>query len=357
MAAYKIEDLKTLARCAASNTVPANFTEIATATDVGDALREALKGLAPTYNDYQRNRYDIFEIIQTVVGEVVPKRINAVINIFAESVSIGNNQKHRFVQKMGKNRAKKFITQVGLSGVYETFRLDKKDFEVSTQAYGGAFIIDFERFLNGEEVIADYMDVITEGMADVLFGVIQNALRKAINATGRPAANKKSANSFVATDFEKMVNAVKAYGNGAVIFAPPEFISAMGADAVVPAITGVAQGIYSQLDIDDIRRLGRITAFRGTPIVEIPQSYVDENNNTTWIDPQMAYIFPTGGEKVVKVVFEGTPVLDDWKNRDRSMEIQTYQKFGVAILTHHNWAIYQNTGITSSFYGETVSAE
>lgn len=357
MAAYKIEDLKTLARCAVSNTVPSNFTEIATSKDVQDALREELKALAPTYNDFQRNKYDIFEIIQTVAGEVVPKRINAVINVFAESMSIGNNQKARFTQKVGKNRAKKFITQVGLSGVYETFRLDKKDFEISTQAYGGAAYIDFERFLNGEEVMADYMDAITEGLADVLFGVIQNALRKAINATGRPSANKKSANTFDAAEFEKLVNTVKAYGNGAVIFAPPEFISAMGPDAVVPAIAGVAQGIYSQLDIDDIRKLGRITMFRGTPIVEIPQSFVDENNNQTWIDPQMAYIFPTGGEKVVKVVFEGTPVLDDWKNRDRSMEIQTYQKFGVAILTHHNWAIYQNTGISSNFYGSAVVAE
>jgi hypothetical protein len=36
------------------------------------------------------------------------------------------------------------------------------------------------------------------------------------------------------------------------------------------------------------------------------------------------------------------------------MEIHTYKKMGAAILTHHNWGIYQNTSIpdTSEFpYG------
>jgi hypothetical protein len=355
MPEYNIKDLIELARHAASHTVPSNFTNVATADDVAATLREHLRNMAPDFNTYNQNKYQIFQIIQTVMGETVPKRINAIMDQFAEVRYIGNNQKVRFTQKVGKARAKKFITQVGLAGVYETFRLDKKDFEVSTHAYGGAAYIDFERFLNGEEVIADYMDAMTEGLADVIFGTIQNALRNAINATDRPVANYHTENTFDAADFQSLVNTVRAYGTGAVIFAPPEFIAAMGPDAIVPPIAGAAQGIYSPTDIEDIRRTGRIWMFRGTPIVEIPQSFVDDTNTEVWIDPQMAYIFPTGGEKVVKCVFEGTPIVTDFQNRDLSMELHSYQKFGVAILTNNNWAFYQNTGITApTFYGPTV---
>ena len=69
----------------------------------------------------------------------------------------------------------------------------------------------------------------------------------------------------------------------------------------------------------------------------------------TWIDPRLAYILPTGGEKVVKVVLEGDTQVNDFKNRDNSMEIHVYKKMGAAILTHYNWAIYENTGITQTF--------
>ena len=97
-----------------------------------------------------------------------------------------------------------------------------------------------------------------------------------------------------------------------------------------------------------------MNVFRGTPIVQIPQSFIDEKNDKTWINPQFAYVLPSGKEKVVKIVFEGNTQVWDWKNKDQSMEIHTYKKMGAAILTHHNWGIYQNTSIpdTSDFpYG------
>ena len=129
----------------------------------------------------------------------------------------------------------------------------------------------------------------------------------------------------------KLINVVRSYGDGVVIFAPPEFIGAMGPDALVPAIAGQAQGIYHPQDLDAIHNTGFINLFRGTPIVQIPQSFIDENNEKTWIDPQMAYILPTGGEKVVKVVLEGATQINDFKNRDNSMEVFAYKKMGCGI--------------------------
>ncbi len=341
-----IKEIKELAIHSAKKTAPSNFS----VDSVNMALKDALVDLGGSYNKFMKNRYDIYEIIIETADEIVPNRVISELAPFAEVKVIGQGQKAVFKRRVGKTRAKKFITRVGLSGVYETFRLDTENFEVPTDAVGGAFTIDWERLLDSAEVISECMDVITEGLVDAVYLEVQKALRAAINATGRPAANKFVGSSFDAEEMVKLCNIVKAYGDGAVIMATNEFIAAMGPDAIVPVPTsGNYGGVYHPGDIDAIHNTGLINIFRGTPVVPLRQSFIDETNTKTWLDPQMAYILPTGGEKVVKVVLEGQTQIDDFKNRDRSIEIEGYKKMGAAIVTHYNWAIYQNTGITQTY--------
>ena len=339
-----IKEIKELALHAARGTAPATFS----VENVNEALVDELNQLAGSINQFMKNRYDIYEILIETADEIVPNRVIDALGTVAEIKVVEQGQKAMFKKKVGRTRAKKFLTQVGLSGVYETFRLDSTTFEIPAHAVGGAVTIDFERMLDGAESIKDVMDIITEGLVDSVFLEVQKALRGALNATARPTVNKFSQNNFDGAEMMKLISVVRAYGESAVIFAPPEFVAAMGPDAIVPGGTGV-QGIYAPQDIDSIHEKGYITMFRGTPIVQIPQSFVDENNQKTWIDPRLAYILPTGGEKVVKVVLEGDTQVNDFKNRDNSMEIHVYKKMGAAILTHYNWAIYENTGITQTF--------
>jgi hypothetical protein len=126
----------------------------------------------------------------------------------------------------------------------------------------------------------------------------------------------------------------------------------MGPDAIVPVLmnstTNVAQGIYSPKDIEAIHDYGFVNVFRGAPIVQLPQSFVDETNKETYVNPRLAYIFPAGQEKVVKVVLEGATQIRDHENKDNSMEVFAWKKMGCAILTHHNWAMYENTSLTDT---------
>ena len=291
-----LDELKELARYAAKNEAPTNFS----VENVDEALADGLRDLAGSVNQFMKNRYDIYDIIIQAVDEVVPKNVMDAVSIFAEVQQVPQGQKAIFKQKVGKLRAKQFLTQVGLSGVYETFRLDVKTFELGGHAVGGATTLDFERMLDGAEIMSEYVEVLTEAQTEAVYQEIQKALRAALNATGRPAANYVSQNTFDAAKMFKLCSVVKAYGNGAVIFAPPEFVGAMGPDAIVPVGTNY-QGIYHPQDIDMIHNQGYINIFRGTPIVQIPQSYTDNTNTTTYIDPQIAYVLPTGGDRVVKV--------------------------------------------------------
>lgn len=346
-----INELRELAIHAAKRTAPANFS----VENVDAALYDELKKMTGSINEFMRNRYDIYDIIIKAADEVVPNKVIDALGMFAEVQVVPQGQKAIFKRGIGRNRAKKFLTQVGLSGVYETFRLDKETFELGGMAVGGGITMDFERFLDGAESLAELMDVITEGLTDAVFGEVQKALVNAKNAVGRPSANLVYENGWDGDKMFKLISVVKAYGGNAVIFAPPEFVGEMGADAIVPIPTsGNYGGVYHPQDIDAIHNTGYINIFRGTPVVQIPQSFIDESNTKTWINPQFAYVLPAGKEKIVKVVLEGETQVYDHVNRDQSIEVMAYKKMGCAILTHHNWGIYQNYSInnTSDFpYG------
>lgn len=348
-----IEQVKELARYAAMGSAPANFS----VENVDAALADGLKEIASDYYQFMEKRYMIFSIISQAVDAVVPNRVINDLGILADVRTIGQGEKAVFKQKVGASRARKFLTRVGLSGVYETVRLDQQSFEVPVYAVGGACTLDYERMLDGAEVLADYVRVMADGLVDSVFIEVQKALRTAINATGRPAANKVTG-SYSADQMFALVNTVRAYGNGATIFASPEFVAKMGPDAIVPVTVGNSTnyggvaGVYHPQDIDAIHNQGYINLFRGTPIVTFRQSYWDDKNTQTVIDPQLAYVLPNGGERVVKVVLEGATQMREDENRDGSMEINFYKKIGAAILSHKNWGIYQNTSIPQTLAPE-----
>lgn len=334
--------LKDLMLYAAKNEVPKNYTEYSVNTEnIHETLATEISKYTSDYYEIVENKNTIYRLIGETFDTVVPKIVLPYFNSFATTKVIGANDRKYFKVTKGKLRAKQFVTSVGLSGRYESFRLDTDEFEVKTSAIGGACRINFERWAAGEENLSEYTQILMEGIADRMYGEVQKALQKALSATNRPTANKISGSGFSADNMLKLCNTAKAYGDSAVIYATPEFIASMGLDEV-------ATGVYSQKQVDDFVASGKIKSFRGFPIVEIPQSYVDETNTKTVMNPQYAYVFPVGKTKPVANVIEGKTIVHDFKGHDGSTEVEAYMRFGTAILTNHDWCIYQNTNITDT---------
>lgn len=329
--------------------------------DVRDTLKEEIHKIAYDYNSYRRNKNDLFEIMQEAYTEILPKSVEDFIGTFAEVRTVPLKTKAQFIIKTGRRRAKQFITAVALSGVYESFRLDSNTFELGGRAIGGAAYIDFERYLCGDEDISESAGLLMEGIQDAIYREIQKALLAAVNAEDRPAANKAYSNGFDPELMTRLISVAQTYSTTgtATIYATPEFVAAMGPDAVgmpvygtyalpanpVPGTTiapGYATPVYNPRNIEEIAQYGRIKTFRGTPIVELPQSFTDERNETYVMNPAAAYVFPNGDNKPVKVVFEGPTQVDEWQHRDRSFEVEVYARVGVAIITNHDWCIYIN---------------
>jgi hypothetical protein len=344
-----LQELKELAIHAAKGTAPANYS----VGTVDEALRGELKALAGSVNQFMKNRYDIYDIVIAAVDEVVPQNVIAAVGAFAEVRSVPNGQKTIFKRKLGRQRAKQFITRVAIGGLYETFRLDSETFSVEAYAIGGAVSIDFERFMNGEEDMAELVAIVQEGLVESVYVETMRALHKAAEASADETThltdNKVSVftmSGFNAKSALQAINRVKGYGTSATIFATPEFVAEMGADAIVLPSANGGQGVYAPQDIDAIHNTGYINIFRGTPVVQLPNTWTDETYTKMYLDPQLAYVLPTNGDKIVKVVLEGDTQINDFKNKDRSMEIHFYKKMGVALTHDRNWAILKNTNIT-----------
>ena len=127
---------------------------------LNETLRREFNELAGTYALYRENKNTIFSIIEETLDEVLPKKVVEQYSQFAETRTFAQGDKILFRRKLtSNNRAKQFITRVGLAGVYEVFKLGKNEesFEVRTSAIGGAAQIGFEEFLDGRVDFAELL--------------------------------------------------------------------------------------------------------------------------------------------------------------------------------------------------------
>lgn len=293
--------------------------------------------------DFMRVKPDIFELLQEMADEYLPARLNATLAQFAEIKQVAQGNKVEFKLRKGWQRGKSFVTQVAPSGQYETFRLDISQFTVPVKAYGAGAVVEWERFLNGQESFVELMQIIAEGIEDRIYEQIQGLLQGQANIM--PTANVATDNKFVPAKMDSLLAVVRAYGRPE-IWCTQEFAATItnqvGFQAASPNIPAA--------DLDDIRNQGYVGMYHGARVIVLPQSFVDETNSEKIMNPQFAYVIPAGEERIVKIIMEGDTQIREYDKdtggMDWSTGIQMYKKVGLAIVTNPNyWAIYQNTAL------------
>lgn len=307
--------------------------------ECNETLRAELQALAGTYALYRENKNIVFTLMESVIDDVLPKKVLDQYGSFAEIKTFAQGDKPVFTQKIttaAKMRAKQFITRVGLAGVYEVFKLDGKTYEVPTTAYGGAAQIGFEEFLDGRIDFADILDIVMEGLDECVYLEIERALKGVVSDL--PTANISNQTAFDEDEMDRLIAIGDAYGQS-TIYCTFEFAATM-----VPS-----EGWRSDRIMDERWNNGYIANYKGHRVIVLPQSYVDNTNAVKVIDPSYAWIIPSGGNnKPVKIAFEGAAAVDERKNADWSREVQVYKKFGVAVVVTNNICVYRNTSLVTT---------
>ena len=305
-------------------------------SEMNETLRAEFQELAPDYRNYKINQNTIFALIEQTIDDVLPARVMEQYSQFAEIKTFAQGDKPIFTQKItqaSKRRAKQFIGKVGLAGLYEVFKLDGRSYEVTTNAIGGAAQIGFEEFLDGRVNFADVLDIVMEGLDECIYIEIEKQLIGAVENV--QAANKTSQTSFVENEMDRLIAIADSYGKSA-IYCTYEFAATM-----VPEAGWVSDDMRNQRWNN-----GYIASYKGHQVIVLPQSFEDEENKVKIIDPSYAWIIPVGADKPVKIAFEGGAIVDEYRNYDRSQEVQVYKKVGVRAIFSNAICVYRNTSLT-----------
>ena len=328
---------KTVANANPSSQVAYSFGEEKFSySDLNETLRSELKELAGTYQLYRENKNVVFSLIEETINDILPVRVLEQYGQFAEIKTFAQGDKPVFKQKIteaSRRRAKQFITKVGLAGVYEVFKLDGREYEIQTTAFGGAAQVSIEEFLDGRVDFADLIEIVMEGLDEAIYLEIEKALIGSVENLA--AANKYAGAGFNETEMDRLVAVADSYGKS-TIYCTYEFAATM-----VPS-----EGWISDNMKDQKWNNGYLANYKGHNVIVLNQSFVDETNTTKVIEPGYAWIIPAGNsEKPVKIAFEGTTLVDERANADWSREIQVYKKLGVGALITNNICVYRNESL------------
>ena len=305
---------------------------------MNETLRAELNELAGNYSLYRENRNLIFSMIEETLDEVLPKKVIQQYDQFAEVKTFAQGDKPVFRRPLSqRNRAKQFVTRVGLAGMYEVFKLgpaENESFEVRTSAIGGAAQIGFEEFLDGRVDFAEVTKIIMDGMDELIYKEVAAALNASINQL--PPANRVAAAGFDEAAMDRLIMIAAAYGTP-TIYCTYEF-----------AVRMIPQEAwrYTEAMKTELWNTGRLASYKGPKVVILEQGFEDETNTRKVIDPGYAWIIPTGADgKPVKIAFEGGTIVDEYTNYDRSREIQVYKKVGVVCMLANNICAYCDTSL------------
>ena len=302
-----------------------------------ETLRKEFNEYAGTYRDYKINQNLIFSVIEEVLDDILPKKVEEAYSMFAEVKTFKQGDKPLFRRKTNnRNRAKQFITRVGLAGIYEVFKLGgEESFEVPTSAIGGAAQIGFEEFLDGRVDFAEVTAIVMEGMDELIYKEIGAALIASIEQL--PEVNRVSVTGFDEGAFDRLIAIAAAYGDP-TIYCTYDFAVKM-----IPE----KQWMLTDAMKTELWNNGHFTTYKGKKVIILPNGFSDETNSTRVINPGYAWVIPSGGDtKPVKVAFEGQTIVDEFGNYDRSREIQVYKKVGVIALMTNNICSYEDLSLS-----------
>lgn len=283
----------------------------------------------------------IFAIMEEVIEELLPKKVEDIIGGFAEVKTFARDAEPIFeIKNIGKARARLSITEGARGGIYKARRLDSKSMEVSVKVETVGAYVTLEDILLGTYSLADLMSNITDGFVERIYINTVKALRTA--KTLAPAANIESANGFDAAKVDKLIAIANGYGKAVI----------MGFRGAIAKINngGAWSNVYpniSTADADDVRNKGIVTVYKGTPVVELPNYLADESNSKFVFKEGDIFILPSDA-KPVKVAMKGDLHIEEVKQPSGSMEQNAHRLLGVGLLLANNVCVFTDSDVVDT---------
>lgn len=329
MAIAKLTDLQTVARDCYYGNVE-KYSKNA-AEDVLRASILEIVGGEWNYTNFQKNKWDVYALVQEIVDVNVNRLSREAFEDFTEVVNTALGDAPTFKVK-NKNL---FKVAVIADGINSTRRQKKLDSKVQTSAFKLVISIydEFDNFVTGRIDWKGLVDNVSESLNHEIATQIAIVFEGAYDTIN--ANLKKSTNAAgVDTELKKIINKVEsATGKKVVVYGTAEAL-------------GNIQGTGSNTDKDDVRNFGQLQMFNGTKLVKLQNAY-DEVNNKWALKNDMLFCIPEG-EKIIKLGLEGgVNILDDTTGTsrdDQQVGMTMMQKTHIGILVAAKFGAVQIAG-------------
>lgn len=280
-----------------------------------------------------------FALIEEVVDEIMPKKLENVLGDWAEVKTFPRDAEVVFdIEKIGKNRAKLTISKGARGGIYRAARLDNKYFSPVTHVETVAVYVTLEEIILGTASLGELYANILEGFEEVVYKETFNALASGVAVAGYGRINDTigvtaTPKADLGKAIDKVMPYVKQYG--------------------IPSIFGsyaALQNIYNPLanttgypnieDSQDIRKYGFVQVYKGARCIELPNYLVDNSNKEWFYDVKYVFILPSGA-KPVKVALKGELYLKRNEQATGSEKWEAHKIIGVGLAMANNYAVIE----------------
>ena len=280
-----------------------------------------------------------FALIEEAVDEILPKKLEGVLQEFAEVRQFARDAEVLFnIEKIGKNRAKLTISKGARGGIYRAAKLDRKYFSVDTTVQTVAVSVTLEEIILGTLSLAELYSNILEGFEEIVYKEVFNALASAKPVAGydrighdSPTTVKASLGSAI----DKVMPYVKQYGIPTIF----------GSYQALANLSNPASEWHPELsDSAERRQYGFVQLYKGAKVVELPNYLVDNKNDKWFYDPKFVFVLPSG-VKPVKVALKGDLTLVRNNTAVGSEKWEAHKLIGVGVAMANNFAVIEVTDL------------
>ena len=280
-----------------------------------------------------------FALIEEAVDEILPKKLEGVLQEFAEVRQFARDAEVLFnIEKIGKNRAKLTISKGARGGIYRAAKLDRKYFSVDTTIQTVAVSVTLEEIILGTLSLAELYSNILEGFEEIVYKEVFNALASAKPVAGydrighdAPTTVKASLGSAI----DKVMPYVKQYGIPTIF----------GSYQALANLSNPASEWHPEMnDSAERRQYGFVQLYKGAKVVELPNYLVDNKNEKWFYDPKFVFVLPSG-VKPVKVALKGDLTLIRNNTAVGSEKWEAHKLIGVGVAMANNFAVIEVTDL------------
>ena len=327
---------------AALNGVAASANFSAEETDKA-AINALLKEIGIDENSTGREiraKEDLaFALIEEAVDEILPKKLEGVLQEFAEVRSFARDAEVLFnIEKIGKNRAKLTISKGARGGIYRAAKLDRKYFSVDTTIQTVAVSVTLEEIILGTLSLAELYSNILEGFEEIVYKEVFNALASAKPVAGYDRIGHDSPTTIkvnLGIAIDKVMPYVKQYGIPTIF----------GSYQALAELANPASEWHPEMnDSAERRQYGFVQLYKGAKVVELPNYLVDNKNEKWFYDPKFVFVLPSG-VKPVKVALKGDLTLIRNTSAVGSEKWEAHKLIGVGVAMANNFAVIEVTDL------------